>query len=177
MNIKINSKGVKITKGMKEAIETKFEVLEKFLGNEQIRVSISTIKKDINVCVIVIYDGKLVKIEKTDSDFYNLIYDIGDRLKDKLEKLHTKRTKKMKDQENALHKLDYDSESEEKEFINQEIISKKKKISLVPMTPEEAIEEMEKLGHESFLFLNMETEKPCMIYSRFDGKYGLIETE
>ena len=61
--------------------------------------------------------------------------------------------------------------------MNQEIISKKKKISLVPMMPEEAISEMEKLGHESFLFLNMETEKPCMIYSRFDGTFGLIETE
>lgn len=178
MNILINSKGIKITEGMKQAIESKLEVLDKFLNeSHQIKVSISNVKKQISVCMMVVYEGKLVKIEKSGDDFYYIINDIGDRLKEKLEKLHTKKIKKQKDQEKALQKLEYDESSDESEFMNQEIISKRKKISLTQMTPEEAIEQMELLGHESFIFSNIETGKPCMIYSRFDGKYSLIETE
>ena len=61
--------------------------------------------------------------------------------------------------------------------MSNELVVKTKKITLVEMTPQEAIEEMEALCHESFIFLNSETKNTCMIYTRNDGQYGLLETE
>jgi putative sigma-54 modulation protein len=177
MNIKISSKGIKITEGMKQAVDSKFSVLEKFVENDQIRVSVSCIKKQITVCVMTVYEGKLVKIEKRGDDFYYLIGDIGDRMKEKLEKLHTKKIKQKKDQENALQNIDYDDETEEEDFMSSEIISKRKHISLESISPEVAVVKMEELGHESYIFLNSETGKFSMVYSRFNGEYGLIETD
>lgn len=178
MKIKITSKSNKVTEGMQQAVESKMAVLDKFLSDtDSIKISVTPVKKDISVCAMVVYDGKLVKIEKTGDDFYSLVSDIGDRLKEKLEKLHTKKIKKQKDQENALNRLDYDSEEDEKNYLNQELVTKRKTIRLVAMSEEEAIEEMERLGHESFIFLNELTGKPCMVYTRNDSNYGVIETE
>lgn len=178
MKIKINSKVNKVTEGMQQAVENKMSVLDKFLSDsDTMKISVTSIKKEISVCAMVVYDGKLVKIEKTGDDFYALISDIGDRLKEKLEKLHTKKIKKQKDQENALNKLDYDVEADEQKYLSQEIVTKRKKVKLVAMSESEAIEEMERLGHESFIFLNELTGNPCMVYTRNDSNYGVIEAE
>ena len=56
-------------------------------------------------------------------------------------------------------------------------IVKRKKIEVKPMDEEEAILQMELLGHEFYLFNDIETDKPTVIYKRKDGNYGIIETE
>ncbi|MDR1028787.1 MAG: sigma 54 modulation/S30EA ribosomal C-terminal domain-containing protein, partial [Clostridiales Family XIII bacterium] len=56
-------------------------------------------------------------------------------------------------------------------------IVKRKKFELLPMSPEEAILQMELLQHTFFVFLNMETEGIGVVYKRVDGNYGLLETE
>ena len=61
---------------------------------------------------------------------------------------------------------------EEKEFN----IIRTKTYSLKPMSAEEAILQMNLLGHEFFIFLNAETDSTDIVYKRKDGNYGLIET-
>ena len=56
------------------------------------------------------------------------------------------------------------------------VIVKRKVFNLKPMYEEEAILQIELLGHPSFMFLNAETEKICLLYKRKDGNYGIIET-
>lgn len=176
MRIKINSKSIKVTDGMVDTVDLKFNVFKKFLDeSDEIKITVTSIKKEIIVSTIFIYKGKLVKVEKSGDDFYFIIDDIVDTLKDKLEKLHTKEIKKNKDQEKVLQKMFNETEVEE-EYMHKEIIAKRKKIELIPLSPEEAIEKMEELGHESYIFMNIESNKPCMIYCRNDGKYGLLET-
>ena len=62
-------------------------------------------------------------------------------------------------------------EEEEKEFK----IVKTKKHALKPMSAEEAILQMNLLGHQFFVFLNAETDEDNIVYKRRDGNYGLIE--
>ena len=178
MNIKITSREILVTPAMKEAIISKMDVLEKFLSNnDNIKVLVTNVKKDISVSVMIVYDGKLVKLSKTGEDFYFILGDVVDRLNEKLEKLHSKKIKKLKDQEKALNSFEYDSELDEKEYVSNELIKKKKKFKLTEMTVEEAVDTMESLGHESFMFLDINTGKPCMVYIRNDAEYGLIETD
>ena len=53
---------------------------------------------------------------------------------------------------------------------------KNKKIDLKPMTVDDAITQMDLLGHDFFIFLNVETNKVCVVYLREDYDYGIIET-
>ena len=77
--------------------------------------------------------------------------------------------------------LDFNFESftldeEEKEESKSKIV-KRKKIEVKPMNEEEAILQMELLGHEFYMYKDSETNKPAVIYKRKDSNYGLIESE
>jgi putative sigma-54 modulation protein len=64
--------------------------------------------------------------------------------------------------------------AEEEEMV----IARRKKFVLYPMDEAEALEQMKLLGHESFfIFFNMDTSSVNVLYTRRDGKYGLIDTE
>lgn len=54
-------------------------------------------------------------------------------------------------------------------------IVKRKIFEMKPMYEDEAILQMEMLGHSSFMFYNAATGKMCLLYKRKDGNYGLIE--
>ena len=60
---------------------------------------------------------------------------------------------------------------------SEEKIVKRKKIEVKPMDEEEAILQMELLGHEFYLYKDIETGEPAVIYKRKDGDYGIIEAE
>lgn len=67
---------------------------------------------------------------------------------------------------------------EQKDTIKQESefeIVRQKKFAMTPMSPEEAILQMNLLGHNFYMFLNAEIDNISVIYRRDDGKYGLIE--
>ena len=69
-----------------------------------------------------------------------------------------------------------EEEAPEEEDLEEEIIVKRKSIEMKPMDEEEAILEMNLLGHEFFVYKDMHTDKVCVLYKRKDGNYGLIET-
>ncbi len=65
------------------------------------------------------------------------------------------------------------------EFVDEDVydIIKHKKVYLKPMDAEEAILEMNMLGHTFFMFLDEASGKVCVVYKRKDGDYGLLESE
>lgn len=64
----------------------------------------------------------------------------------------------------------------QKEKLSRKIV-KRKVFELKPMHEEEAVLQMEMLGHKSFMFYNASTNKYCLLYRRNDGDLGLIEQE
>ena len=68
----------------------------------------------------------------------------------------------------------YEDFEEEPEELDE--VVKRKKVYLKPMDEEEAITQMELLGHTFFIFKNMDTQEVNVLYKRYDGKYGIIET-
>ena len=66
---------------------------------------------------------------------------------------------------------------QEKEEEEKDIIIKTKKFEYTPMSAEEAIMQMNLLGHTFYVFNDAQTEKTCVVYKRKDGNYGLIEPE
>ena len=82
--------------------------------------------------------------------------------------------KKFYDELNKEFNFDFDIKEEEEP---KEKIVKRKDIEMKPMDEEEAILEMELLGHSFFVYKDMDTNKTCVLYKRKDGDYGLIETK
>ena len=63
------------------------------------------------------------------------------------------------------------------EASDEQVFQKEKHIKLEPMTNDEALDQMELLGHDFFVYLDKETKKTNVIYLREDGEYAIIETE
>ena len=71
----------------------------------------------------------------------------------------------------AIADIETEEEPEESKIV------KRKKVEVKPMDEEEAIIQMELLGHEFYMYKDSETNKPTVIYKRKDGNYGIIESE
>ena len=61
--------------------------------------------------------------------------------------------------------------------MEEEVIVKRKSIELKPIDEEEAILQMELLGHNFFVYKDSDTDKICVLYKRKNGNYGIIETK
>ena len=77
----------------------------------------------------------------------------------------------MKDKKEFVYAYIEDIEETEEKIV------KRKKIEVKPMDEEEAILQMELLGHQFYMYKDSETNKATVIYKRSDGNYGLIESE
>ena len=79
----------------------------------------------------------------------------------------------MVKQNNEIINFDYDDSTEEVEELK---IVKRKKLEMKPMDEEEAILELELLGHDFFIYRDVHTNEVNILYKRKDGNYGVIET-
>ena len=107
------------------------------------------------------------------------IYDAVDLVTDKLEYQMSKLKGKLESRykENKALKLEFIPEPEDEDFEEEMTIVRRKQVELTPMVAEEAILQMEMLGHDFFVFLDMDTDDVSVVYKRRGNAYGLIETK
>ena len=89
---------------------------------------------------------------------------------------HRKNKEKINTKINKTYIQDFSQDLED-EFEQDEKIVRRKTVDLKPIDEEEAIIQMNMLGHSFFVYKNVEDGNICVIYKRKDGNYGLIETE
>ncbi len=173
MNIQLNGINVRITDGMKDSVEKKLSSLNKFLDeNTKISVKVTQKKIEIKLVIMLVYNDRLIKITERDEDFYVAVDKAVDTLKTQIRKQHTLKVKRENDQSETIRTYFEKYESDEEDFPK---IVKRKIVALEPMTEEEAINEMEELGHNAFVFLNADYHGiVSMIYRRNDGNYGIV---
>ena len=172
MKFEMVEKNVNLSEDTKERIYKKVGKLEKFfIGDTTARVK-TIARKDKVVMEITIYSGDLiVRAEKEDNSAKAAVDQIVDSLERQIRKNKTKLEKRLR--ENAFSYLPDEDEvriEEEKEFD----IVRTKVFSVKPMSAEEAILQMNLLGHEFFVFENADTESNEIVYKRKQGGYGLI---
>ena len=100
---------------------------------------------------------------------------VTDKLERQIRKNKTRLNRQNTDNKYKDFNFDYEIEADEESSENETIV-KRKNIEMKPMDEEEAILEMNLLGHEFFVYKDMHTNKVCVLYRRKDGNYGLIET-
>ena len=124
----------------------------------------------MNVEVTVSEKGMYFRAERTDKSITACVDEIIDLLIRQIRKNKTRLEKRLYQGVS----MNFDNE-----YIDEDTyeIIKHKKVYLKPMDAEEAILEMNMLGHTFFMFLNEETGNICVAYRRYDGDYGILESE
>lgn len=177
MKFKITGRKIEVTEGMKERIYKKLGKLEKFFKDDPVvQVTVSVNKERQTVEVTIFSTGVIYRAEETDFDLYTAIDKVVDVIERQMRKHKTHLEKKLRqDSLDAPFESIFPAaeEPEEEEFK----IVKVKKFTFKPMSTEEAILQMNLLGHQFFVFNNAESEAMSIVYKRKDGNYGLIEQQ
>ena len=172
MNINVRGKNVQITPALKDHVEKRIGKLGRFFDTDQEAQVRLTVQKDRHrVEVTMPLNGYLLRGEEETGDMYASIDMVTDKLEKQIGKYKTRISKKIRDVGSIkeIPPLTEIIEEEEPQLVRT------KKFALKPMPVEEAIMQMNLIGHSFFVFYNTETEEINVVYRRKDGNYGLIE--
>lgn len=173
MKFNIHGKKLDVTESIKSYIEEKIGRLDKYFENPSDITATVLIKlrgKDQVVEATINANKFVLRGEESHKDLYASIDKVSDKIERQIRKNKTRMNKKV----NKELTMDFVLDFEEKEE-NDNVIVRRKVIEDKPMSEEEAILQMELLGHEFFVFRNMETKDVNILYKRKDGNYGLLE--
>ena len=175
MKFNIHGKKLEVTDSIKTYIEEKLGKLDKYFENPDNITSTVLIKlrgKDQVVEATINANKFILRGEESHSDLYAAIDKVSDIIERQIRKNKTKLKKRHKEVPTEFI-LDFEVEEQE----NKSEIVKRKTIDSKPMSEEEAILQMELLGHDFFAFKNANTGDTEILHKRKEGDYGILEVK
>ena len=176
MKITLRGKNIEITEAIEEKVSEKLSKLDKYFivsENVEAKVLVRTYPYGQKIEVTIPTEYVLLRAEVVDQDLYNAIDLVIDKLEGQIRKYKTRLNRKSKDNKLAFNLASIEPLEEQEE----DVLVKTKTITPKPMDMEEAIMQMELIGHSFFVYRDTETDAISIVYRRNDGDYGLIETE
>lgn len=176
MQLIIKAKNMEMTDWLREYVETKIGKLDRYLPSiSEARVELSTEKvksaQDRHVAQVTLRSNNtILRAEERTDDIFASIDAVLDKIYRQIARYKGKR------QDRSRRTRGEPLPIEELEEEPHRIV-KVKQFSMTPMTQDEAIEQMELLGHDFFVFFNSEVEGINVLYRRKDGDYGLLQPE
>ena len=172
MKIDFTCRNCEAGEKLREVTEQKLSKLEKYFDKEPtVKVCFKKQAKSLTTEIMLDYAGRFVRASASSDNFYDNIDLILPKLEGQIRKHRTRFDKHSKNaayREQALFTGSVEEESPKS-------VVREKKFKLVPMTVDEAKEELELLGHDFYVFLEAKTNTVQVIYKRNDGDFGLIE--
>ena len=174
MKYNIRGNKIEVTEAINDYITSKVSKLEKYLDdNDEVEAKalISARGKDQKV-EVTIWSGKYnIRAEEVNPDLYAAIDLVVDKLERQFKKYRGKLTNKRSNSKEEIPSIEIEEYFEDEE----QTVVRRKEVYLKPIDEEEAITQMELLGHSFFVFKNVDTNKINVVYKRNDGDYGIIE--
>ncbi len=173
MKIEFLGKNYDMSDNLKDITAQKLSKLDKYFDSDETKAKVSFKKQasTLTTEIMLDYTGKLVRATASCDNAYDTLDLILPKLEGQIRKY---RTRFDKHQKNTAYR-------QESMFFAQEpktgCVVKQKKFSLKPMTVDEAIAEMELLGHSFYVFKEVKSDTVQVLYLRKDGDLGLIEPE
>lgn len=169
MTFKFTGKKMTVTDEMKYYAEKKFAKLDKFFEKETDANILFSEEKGDKILEITLYHKGMVYRAEQRSDDYNAAVDAATEVIERQIRKHkTKLEKRLRQgafEREVYEEADYD-------------VTRHKRFKVSEMSVEDAILQMELLGHQFFMFKNIdEDEKVSVVYKRKKGGYGLLEDE
>ncbi len=190
MHLVIKGRNMEVNDRLREYVEKKIGKMTKYLPDvQEIRVDLAeeksrkTSEREV-VQVTMRSNGMLLRAEERNSDIYAAIDAVADKLHGQINRFKGKKRRKMeRAQVAAVEALETEFISSalepvaEEEDLFEGRIVRTKRFSMTPMNEEEAIDQMELLGHDFFIFYNAASDSVNVLYRRSDGNYGLLQPE
>ncbi|WOV88395.1 ribosome-associated translation inhibitor RaiA [Sporosarcina oncorhynchi] len=186
LDFNIRGENLEVTPAIREYVEKKVQKLERYFtegANATAHVNLKVYNdRQTKVEVTIPMKNLTLRAEERHDDMYAAVDLIVDKLERQIRKYKTRVNRKFREREGVAAFL----QSVEKEMSSQEDtpnddsefeVVRTKQFDLKPMDQEEAILQMNMLGHNFFIFTDAESDGTHIVYKRKDGKYGLIETE
>ncbi|MEZ4511956.1 MAG: ribosome-associated translation inhibitor RaiA [Chloroflexota bacterium] len=187
MELTINGKNIDITTRLRNYVEKKTERLDRYMPNlEEVRVDLSTQKArnalERQVAQVTIRDrrGTMLRAEEQNHDMFAAIDAVVDKLYRQIRRYRGQKRKRRTAAAPQVDDMAYLGEPlpiAEEGTEDEGAIVRSKRFALNPMNSDEAVEQMELLGHDFFVFFNSEEEAINVLYRRHDGNYGLLQPE
>ncbi len=178
MEIIIHGDKLKITSAMSDYIKEKLGKLDKYLedsANVRANVIVKVKNHEQRVEITIPLKTFILRTEEIQHDFYAAVDIAIDKLERQIRKNKT-RLMSMSKQTKTIYDFNISTIEEDDEKEEKKIL-KRKFVEVKPMNEEEAILQMELLGHQFYMFKDSETDKYSVVYKRTDGNYGIIEAE
>ena len=170
MKITIYGKQMTVRDSLKAAVEKKLLKFDKFFGDETEAFVTCKVRKGVKIIEITVnYGGTTFRCEEESDTFITALDRAVESLERQIRKNKTRLEKKVRTNAFVMTEEDDDEYVEEGDF---EI--RVKTFPFKPMTPEEAILQMNLLGHAFYAFTDAQSGDVCVVYKRKEGSYGLI---
>ena len=174
MEVKVLGKEMKITEAINDYVEKKLDRIDKYFDEASAEVTVRAEKNEQIAEVKLIGNGENYRAAAEEKDLYASIDKIIDILEGQIRKTKTKKEKMMR--EGSIKEMN--QEISPKHEIKNEIL-KYGYYEIKPLAPEDAVLELQERPTHNFLpFINIDTNKVCVLYKLKDGKnYGIVEPE
>jgi putative sigma-54 modulation protein len=185
LEVEIYGRNMEVTDRIDDYVTKKVSKLDRYLpGIDEARVDLAYVKSarsaaDRQVAQITIRGkGFILRSEERADDIFAAVDSALDKMQRRIERYKGKHYRGRGDGRSAAEVSPLIIEEDEETGELPPIIVRRKHFMLIPMSEEEAIEQMMLLGHENFfVFYNANTNMINVLYKRRDGMYGLIEPE
>lgn len=189
MQLTLKGKNVEVTDRLREYVDRKVNKLDRYLpGIHEARVELSVEKtrssQDRQVAQLTVRsNGAILRAEERTDDMFAAIDAVVNKMHRQIARYKGKRADRWRGQgpgrgETELPPLETEEEVlEELAEEEERRIVRVKRFAVAPMEEDEAIEQMELLGHDFFVFFNPSLGMLNVLYRRKDGNYGLLEPE
>jgi putative sigma-54 modulation protein len=187
MEIMIQSRSMEVSDRLRNYVEKKTARLDRYMpALSDVRVDLSEESTrsagERYIAQITIRDerGTILRAEERTSDMFASVDAVVDKLYRQINRYRGKRRRNRRGHNDELKEfepLPMDEAELEEALEEGPSIVRRKRFPLQPMSPEEAVEQMELLGHDFFIFFNADEQNVNVVYRRHDGDYGLLLPE
>lgn len=172
MRLNVRGKNIEVTEALHDHVEKRIGKINKYFEfDTEAQVALGVVRGLHTVEVTVGINGMILRAEEATGDMYASIDLVVDKLERQIAKYKTRINRKSRQGGGikALNELPQVTEDEEMTVVRT------KRFHVKPMPVEEAILQMNLLGHDFYVFADAETDEINVVYRRKDGRYGLIE--
>jgi putative sigma-54 modulation protein len=180
MNYNIRGENIEVTPAIRDYVEKKISKLEKYfteVPDSTVNVNLRVFSdKKSKVEVTIPMTQLVLRAEESNEDMYAAIDLIADKLERQIRKHKTKVNRKFREKGAVTGMFTVSDDNKGIPIIEEDLeLVRTKRFDLKPMDSEEAILQMNMLGHNFYVFTNAESHQTNVVYKRKDGRYGLIE--
>ncbi len=183
MELQITSNNMDVTPRLRDYVEKKTARLDRYLPNLssiQVELAMENTRSAVqrHVAEITIRDerGTILRAEERNSDMFAAIDAVVDKLYRQIERYRGKAKRKTRGKGETIDRGEPLPIAEGPAEEDQTIV-RYKRFALHPMSPDEAIDQMELLGHDFYVFFGSEDDAVNVLYRRYDGTFGLLQPE